>query len=229
MRKTANVAHVAPLTRALRKDAKPRTPRQLAVTIRRLNLTMADAKFELGLIVDEVQRGNLWRDWPGATFATFAAWAWDITGLADRTARLYAYNSLRLAAWTEKAAAMRTRAFRVGYSKLTLVLRLSKTAEDFVRWLTVVEAAGSIENLRLRAALKAANGDIDAFAVPELQAAATSPPKVPATPKRAKATEDGAEDWDALVRVLNDACQAAVRHKAADVRRCLADAMRIIA
>jgi hypothetical protein len=104
-------------------------------------VTKHRSDFELGRMIDECAREELWFDWPtsdGGPYKTFADWSWNAlhfkVGKATALRRIF----LDLTALRPSEDVI-SRALRIGWTKLYLILRAARSADALEKWLARVE------------------------------------------------------------------------------------------
>ena len=109
------------------------------------------ADYELGRLIDRVQEGQMWKWWDnhGGPFSNFERWVWAVCGFRKRKARYLRSNYLALHAM-HLAEDSFSRALRLGWTKLSHVLRVARNETDLLAWIDLVEGTGKDENGRDR-------------------------------------------------------------------------------
>jgi hypothetical protein len=120
------------------------------------------ADYDLGAQIEEVLTGTYWKHWPRAGgeagFASFEEWCYVVLGFKDRKAFYLKKNYTALAAM-HLAEDTITRALRLGWAKLSHVVRVAKDEHSLLRWIDHIEDNEISENdLRKQVALALSNG-----------------------------------------------------------------------
>jgi hypothetical protein len=113
--------------------------RDLANKIASLLIRGRMAEFDLGREIDRVYATALYHEWPGFDSPpSFSEWTWRVLGFKERKARQMRDNFLNLSAMNLAPDSL-ARALRVGWSKLTVILRVARTEHDLLAWIDRVE------------------------------------------------------------------------------------------
>jgi len=116
-----------------------RSIRDLASKIASLLIKGRMADFDLGREIDRIYTRATYRNWLGFdTPPTFGEWSWRVLGFKERKARQMRDNFLNLSAM-DLAPDSLARSLRVGWSKLTAVLRVARTEHDLLAWIDKIE------------------------------------------------------------------------------------------
>lgn len=116
-----------------------RSLRDIANKIARLLIQGRRADYDLGRELDRVYTQALYQKWPGfETPPTYAEWTWRVLGFKERKARNLRENFLNLAAMNLADDSL-ARALRLGWTKLTAILRVARTENDLLAWIDKVE------------------------------------------------------------------------------------------
>jgi len=120
-------------------DVNPqRTANNLANELSSLLIKRETASYDIGRIIDQVYTNKLWQHWPGGGFATATSWSWEVLHCKERKAQYLRANFLKLSA-LDVSENTKTRALRIGWSKLTLVLDMASSEVELIDWIDRVE------------------------------------------------------------------------------------------
>ncbi len=165
----------------LRGTDHPTYMRTFAQRIGEMLIVEHKAAFELGRMIVEAQDGAYWRRWPGATFTSFGEWAWTVMGFKARKAEHLAHNYKHLSA-IQMGEDTKSRALRMGWTKLYQVLRVAKTEIVLLQWLDRIERF-SINEIDLRAEISLSLSGLTGADAP---VPATAPPAAPVQPREGR-------------------------------------------
>jgi hypothetical protein len=139
--------------------------RGFSIKLGQLLIAGRRAEFEIGKFVDEAHRGKYWERWPAAEGKTqsFDAWCDKVLGFKKRKAEYLRDNYLRLTGINPPEDVM-SRAMRLGWTKLAIVLRVAKSVETLQAWLDRIEKFAMTEeevDAEVRNAIASAGADGD--------------------------------------------------------------------
>lgn len=134
--------------------ADRRVVRGVARRISELIVQGNRADYDLGCEIEKVWEDRMWETWEdGVSYGSFNEWCWSVLGFKERKARYLRSNYVALAEM-DVAEDSLARAMRVGWTKLSHLLRVARNEVDLLRWIDRVEDEGlSEEDLRAEVAL----------------------------------------------------------------------------
>jgi hypothetical protein len=139
--------------------------RGFAIKLGQLLIAGRRAEFEMGAFVDEAMRGKYWERWHTAEGRTpsMAVWCDKVLGFKKRKAEYLRENYLRLTAIKPPEDVL-SRSLRLGWTKLSVVLRVAKNVELLQEWLNRIEQFNMTEeevDAEVRIAIASAGTDGD--------------------------------------------------------------------
>jgi hypothetical protein len=151
--------------------------RGFAIRLGQALIAARRSDYEIGRFVDEAMLGRYWERWhveEGRT-PSFTVWCDKVLGFRSRKAEYLRKNYLGLVAINPPEDLL-VRALRLGWTKLSLVLRVAKTTETLQGWLDRIETYAMSEeevNAEVRLAVASLGKDGDESEPP---APDTAPP-----------------------------------------------------
>jgi hypothetical protein len=121
------------------------------------------AHYEQGRFIDESIRGRYWDRWPEGQQRDFKTWCWKVLGYRSRKGEILRRNFLLLSAMNVAEDTL-VRALRLGWTKLSHILKVATDENTLLRWIDRVENEGLSED-DLRALTK--QGDDAGEAAPK--------------------------------------------------------------
>ena len=96
------------------------------------------ANYEIGQLIDKVYLERLWTAWLGVEYPTFNDWSWAVLGRKERWARYMRTNYLRISS-LNLADDTFARVMRVGWTKLSHILRVANSEVHLLQWIDRIE------------------------------------------------------------------------------------------
>ena len=122
------------------------------------------ADYDLGRLIARVKSRRMWRWWNdhGGPFPNFERWVWAVCGFRSRKAGYLQANYRALSAMYLAEDSM-SRALRLGWTKLSKVVRVAHNETELLAWIDRIEGVGGSEPMSeedLRAAIAVELGSV---------------------------------------------------------------------
>lgn len=109
------------------------TPEDVMKRINKIKSVGNTIAFELGVLLRRVRDEQLWQDWEGDKYPSFAEWVFKVLGRNVRTAQYYIEVNEKLMALKLDEEWMR-KAIQLGWVKLLDILKVAKNKTEFKKW-----------------------------------------------------------------------------------------------
>lgn len=115
--------------------------RQFSIRLGQALVAGRRADYDIGAMIDEAMRGRYWERWPNVEGVTpaFTVWCDQVLGFRERKA-LYMRANYRALRGLNLADDTLYRALRLGWTRLSLVLRAARSEQTLIQWLDRIES-----------------------------------------------------------------------------------------